>query len=506
MLLSSTVALLMVTGAYGSVGNGIGVCTDDAPQHSGYLTAGAGAEYFYYLAQSRSRTPESDPLVLWMTGGPGCSSVLALLIENGPCRVEGRSGSAYEMQRNPYSWNEVANVVWVDQPIGVGYSTPGKRVDGTEKEVAENMIIFLQAFYAKFPHFLDVPLFITGESYGGHYIPAVATRVLRQNGRGVGQLAGVAIGNGLVDPTVQFASKPDMAFTGGTGSSLKKGVVDAQSYAEMKKALPACEAGIRACQKSVPPHNGCLESYVSCVLSQVLPVQATGKNPYDLRRPCETIPNPADPVSGMCYNISLQTQFLNEPSVKARLGVPPSRRWTACNLTLVVPFIVSGDELMSYRKNVLELLRADVQVLVYAGDTDFMVDWVGCRNWVANLPWEHQKDWLSAPNEPFVLHNRSRGMKQSAYGLTFLQLYDSGHMVPMDQPEVALQMLADFIKNAPLRTTEVLLNGSSPHQDLSRPILPAVLFIALGACIAAKAFKVGRASARRDESAYHLLA
>lgn len=105
-----------ITGARARVGPG------NATQHTGYVTVRGteadGAHLFYWFEGSRNPTaPEKDPLVVWLTGGPGCSSVLALLVENGPFRVDPKT---LDLSLNPDSWTERANVLWIDQPVGTG--------------------------------------------------------------------------------------------------------------------------------------------------------------------------------------------------------------------------------------------------------------------------------------------------------------------------------------------------------------------------------------------------
>merc|ERR1712241_543099 len=97
--------------------------------------------YFFWLFESRSK-PETDPLVMWLTGGPGCSSQLALLAENGPCSVN-KQGT--DTIKNPFSWNSKANVMWVDQPAGTGFST-GVPTMHNQAQVGNAMYGFLQAF------------------------------------------------------------------------------------------------------------------------------------------------------------------------------------------------------------------------------------------------------------------------------------------------------------------------------------------------------------------------
>lgn len=490
--------------------DGRGFCKDDPPQYSGYLRAGpTEAEYFYYLASSRSATPESDPLVLWLTGGPGCSSVLALLMENGPCGVKGKAeDGTWEMKRNPYSWTEAANVLWVDQPVGVGYSSPTDHLVYTEAGVADRMLLFLQNFYKKYPHFHKVPLFITGESYGGHYVPSVAVKILHD--QSVGTLAGVAIGNGLVDPLVQWQTKPVMAYSGGAGmgGSLKQGVVNLTTYLQMNDAMPQCQSDIKECLAFRKPMD-CAMSMQQCGMTEIVPVQATGKNPYDLRIDCQTKPDPKNPASGLCYDTTKEFAFLNDNATKRKLGVPAERHWISCNTTSSMPFIFSGDEMVDYRRDARELLNAGVHVVIYAGDTDFMVDWLGCRAWLEQLPWPHRDEWLQAPFEPVSFNGEEIGRQQSAYGLTFIQVYNAGHLVPQDQPAVALAILRGMI-NQPF--TRTVGNFVMSFVEMTQPSFFNAATATLAAMSLALAFFVAvyprtRAGQKeRGASTYYLMA
>ena len=106
---------------------------------AGYLDVAVGVKYFFWMFESRSK-PSTDPLVLWLTGGPGCSSQLALLAENGSCNMA-KNGTGTE--KNPYSWTSNANVIWVDQPAATGFST-GLPLVHDEDGVASNMYNFMQ--------------------------------------------------------------------------------------------------------------------------------------------------------------------------------------------------------------------------------------------------------------------------------------------------------------------------------------------------------------------------
>ena len=119
------------------------ICDSSVKQHSGYLDVAIGTKYFFWMFESRSK-PSTDPLVLWLTGGPGCSSQLALLAENGPCNMA-KNGTGTE--KNPYSWTSNANVIWVDQPAATGFST-GLPLVHDEDGVAGNMYNFMQEGFA----------------------------------------------------------------------------------------------------------------------------------------------------------------------------------------------------------------------------------------------------------------------------------------------------------------------------------------------------------------------
>lgn len=112
-------------------------------QKSGLVSLGSGDDMFYWLFQSR-RSPSTDPLVMWLTGGPGCSSEMAVFYENGPFTIN----DDMSLTSNAYSWNDVSNVIFVDNPVGTGFSENAglSHLDKTEEEIAETMYRFLQGF------------------------------------------------------------------------------------------------------------------------------------------------------------------------------------------------------------------------------------------------------------------------------------------------------------------------------------------------------------------------
>ena len=158
-------------------------------------------DIFYWVFQSRN-VPSTDPLVLWLTGGPGCASEVALFFENGPYQFTSSTDST--IKSNPYSWNTSANLLYVDQPIGTGYSKGGRHDARNETEVAQDMAVMLKGFLEQNPEYEGRDFFITGESYAGHYVPAIAYELLTEATDVKLNLKGIAIGNGLTDPFAQY--------------------------------------------------------------------------------------------------------------------------------------------------------------------------------------------------------------------------------------------------------------------------------------------------------------
>lgn len=157
------------------------ICDPASKSISGYMDIqgskfdqnGENKHLFYWMFEKRGTQDLSAaeqakiPFVVWLTGGPGCSSTLALLTENGPCSV---NPDADGTTVNPYSWTEAAHVLWLDQPAGVGFSY-GDETDSNENMIAEDAYYFLQAFFQTYPEYVrkDPFLYIVGESYGGMY-------------------------------------------------------------------------------------------------------------------------------------------------------------------------------------------------------------------------------------------------------------------------------------------------------------------------------------------------
>ncbi|KAF4669874.1 hypothetical protein FOZ61_002777 [Perkinsus olseni] len=147
---------------------------------------------FYWLFESR-QAPDKSPLVIFFQGGPGASSMYSVTSGNGgPCIL---NDAGTDTTINKYSFNSFANVMYIDQPALVGFSEgtpPTNSIDA-----AKSTLVALEKFFSENPKY-NTEVFLVGQSYAGHYIPAMAQEMYAQKSKI--NLKGVAIGNGLVIP------------------------------------------------------------------------------------------------------------------------------------------------------------------------------------------------------------------------------------------------------------------------------------------------------------------
>lgn len=414
------------------------ICDSSVNQTTGYIKAASGPtapHYFFWLAESKS-DPANDPLLMWLSGGPGCSSQLALFAENGPCKVNADGNST---TLNPYSWNAKANVMWVDQPAGVGFTTGL----GTHNEagVASNMYTFLQGFYEKFPQYQKTPFYIFGESYAGHYVPAISHKIWENNKASEGihiPLTGIAIGNGLTNPEEQYKWYAEMGHSGGVpqGGHAPSVYGDAV-YNGMKALEPACTAAIKACA-ALPNPLTCLAASEGCNLVFQIPYRLTGKNPYDMRIKCEH--------GNLCYDFDAVGKYLNSAAVKQELGV--KNHWGSCNMGVNLLFQLAGDWMQPFHTMIPDMLHDGIDVLIYAGDVDYICNWLGNKAWTLGLDWEKKDEFNAAEDKEWQVDGKTAARLRTAGNFNFMQVYEAGHMVPMDKPAESLEMVNAFISKS----------------------------------------------------------
>eukprot|EP01084_Bolivina_argentea_P284338 487290_1 len=180
-------------------------CTDSPTncgfdQYSGYLLANNNREIHYWFIESEY-TPHNNPVFIWTNGGPGCSGMDGLLTEHGPWKTLNNGRIGY----NKYSWINEVNMLYLEQPYGVGFSCTniGQNVIGGDQNAADDMDAVIRDFINKFPMFKKNKFYLSSESWGGHYVPITTYTILQNNDNGVKpyiNFGGFLLGNPSTDP------------------------------------------------------------------------------------------------------------------------------------------------------------------------------------------------------------------------------------------------------------------------------------------------------------------
>jgi len=176
--------------------------------YSGYVNLTNSTKSLYYLLTESEQDWKTDPILIWLQGGPGCSSIQAWATENGPWILK-EGNTTFE--KNPNSWNKRANVLYIDNPAGVGFSSCGSNVTGCvfdDNTVGPDLLNFMEGWYKKFSEYRNHELYLSGESYGGIFVPYFAQTIDWYNGNNTHKpgaltkdipLKGFAVGNGITN-------------------------------------------------------------------------------------------------------------------------------------------------------------------------------------------------------------------------------------------------------------------------------------------------------------------
>lgn len=449
--------------------------------YSGYVEADdqkpTNRFWHYWFVESQSE-PAKDPLVLWLNGGPGCSSMLGLLTELGPFRVNADG----TVSMNKYAWNKRANVVFLESPAGVGFSYA---VDGSivadDDSTAKQNHLALKSFLRKFPQYKDSPLYLTGESYGGVYLPTLAALVDKDPEM---NLKGVAIGNGYLD-----AGKLSEALV---YFSYYHGLIGKSTWNQLSKYCCDGKPPARGQCKFVDPNGG--KECHDAVLAATDAIINSGVNPYNLYDQCYGSESARGPLRGSpaarhrehvekslvlsafnltrpvpslarkfrgvepdfsvkfelnekvaedppCTDDSVAVNWLNKPEVQRALHIPEGLPTfsTCANIqyTMIYPNKPGG--LAPQMRQLIKSERKPT-LLVYNGDVDLMCNFFGDEWFVDDLKREVLQDYTA-----WHTNNQVSGYVKYFDRITFMTVKGSGHMVPTDKPAEALHMFDMFL-------------------------------------------------------------
>jgi vitellogenic carboxypeptidase-like protein len=415
---------------------------------AGYASVNATAKnklFFWYVPAMNG--DKDAPLLIWLQGGPGGSSLFGMFAEMGPFQVE-YDGT---LKKRPVGWNEKYAMIFIDNPVGAGYSyteTEDGYCTDTKTQVSAQLYEMMQQFYAVFPEQLANKLFITGESYAGHYVPGLGHYILTQNNQlksGAAShsifssisgsipiqipLAGVAIGDGWIDPYSHLGAYPDMLFNLGLLDHNEKAVV--RDY--VTRSQLAIEAG---------DYYGAFTIWDEMINGDIYPYpnyyhNVTGSLDYD------NFMNTVEP-SDLGYYYSFVTTAATRRGIHAG-ATTYGGGGNQCEMHLLDDFMVSF-------KAEVEDLANNMKVLIYSGQLDVIIGAALTEAMMPLLNWSGSEQfrlakksvWRVTPEDTEVA-----GYAKQYDTLTQVVVRGAGHLVPYDQPERALDMLDKWILDVP---------------------------------------------------------
>ncbi|EJD46912.1 alpha/beta-hydrolase [Auricularia subglabra TFB-10046 SS5] len=426
-----------------------GICetTPGVYQASGYVDLSEDMSMWFWFFEARN-SPETAPLSIWLNGGPGSSSMIGLFQENGPCRINNDSQG---VSHNPYSWNEHSHMLYIDQPVGVGYSHGTLAVTGSWA-AAEAVYQMLQLFFADptFSKYKTDSFALWTESYGGHYGPAFSHYFQQQNalvesGEAEGlvkiNLKVLGIGNGLTDPLNQYPEYLNFAVNNSYLQTVNDTVV-----ARAKEALyneTGCLAQIQQCYDTNVAVT-CNKAMTYCN-NQVLSALAGSRYLYDIR------------TTSSAYPPSISA-FLRNETMMALIGA--ENYWEMSNIGVYSRFSQTGDWMKNFAPDLAVIVDSGVRTHIFAGDADFICNAFGVEATLDHLQSKFKDEYAAQEFSNWTVNGVHAGLYKNAGTLSYLRVAEAGHEVPaygkegLDVGQAALAFFRQVMLGEPISSTQ----------------------------------------------------
>lgn len=381
----------------------------------GLIQLSPTAEMFYWLFFAKQNA-DNKPLVILLVGGPGCALPSGIFMQSGPYYVKRNSDNSVYLQENPHTWTNFANVVYLDNPVGVGFSDANQEDYTTnEDQIAANLYKFLIGFLIKYPQFKNRALFIHGESYGGKFAVAFGKYIHQYSNPDI-RLEGVSIQNPLIDVERQFPTSSEFLRIHNLATEEVLDEIDAK--------MVDCVNLIR---------SGQFNSSTKSVCSGARGL-AYGSPPafnyYSVYTPC---------LTNSCYDFSAPAQFVDQQNIKEYLGVSHK---VAENCDFNVMGSLSADYVSSSIPHVEYLVNNDIRVINIIGKDDYLDNYLGQDAWMNDMNWCGIKQFS---NKRYRNYKNKAEYKRHK-NLSAIRILDAGHLTSAEKPEVVAEVFEKFIK------------------------------------------------------------
>ncbi|KAF0714053.1 Aste57867_4067 [Aphanomyces stellatus] len=459
---------------------GLESTTPMSPHYAGYINVDAtnDADIFYWLFEA-TESAATQPLVIWLQGGPGCSSLVGLFLECGPFRIVNES----TVTMNPFGWHKAANILFVDQPVGTGMSrVKYEAFPPSGKAVAAHFYTFLLGFLRRHPEYVDAatnetrPIYLFGESHAGRWIPQFHTHIAAANADHPAlhiRIDGVGIGNGWIHPPIQYDYS---AFAHGHGLiSLAQRHTLQHDYQQCLAAIDAGNLNARACFRNLDNVLGSVGGDTQRLNVFDMRAYVTEMSQYPPQKP-------------------LLRLLMNHAPFRASLPTMPSvadLAFDECNAQ--VYRTLQGEDGVSTLSDVGAMLAAGVRVLVYNGQWDMMCHALGTEALLLQADWPGADAYRRAARVTWRVPGMDppAGFAQSGGNLTFVVVRDAGHLVPYNAPAAALDMVTRFLKRQSFHDDAQMIapreasdDGRACNMTLTKGLSSAMWAVGVGVALA----------------------
>ncbi|KAF8392995.1 hypothetical protein HHK36_021236 [Tetracentron sinense] len=414
---------------------------------SGYVTVNEVSEraLFYWFMEAVHH-PSSKPLILWLNGGPGCSSIAYGEAEEiGPFHIKPDGKTLYP---NPYSWNKVANILFLDSPVGVGFSysnTSSDLLNNGDKRTTEDSLVFLLKWFERFPQYEGRDFYLIGESYAGHYVPQLAQAIVRYNRAKREKsinIKGYMVGNALTDDFNDHLGVFQFMWSAGLISDetykLLNAFCDFQSFIHTSKQ---CENILERASDEL----GNIDPYSIFTPSCTGNVSSSNRLLKRLLR-VGHVSEKYDPCTEKHSVV-----YFNRPEVQKALHVLAPTKWETCSEEINSNWKDSPSSVLDIYH---ELIHSGLRIWIFSGDTDAIIPVTSTRYDIDALKLPTVSPWRAWYDDGQV-----GGWTQQYEGLTFVTVRGAGHEVPLHKPKQALTLVKAFLSGNSMPTLQELRNS-----------------------------------------------
>ncbi|XP_041019111.1 serine carboxypeptidase-like 13 [Juglans microcarpa x Juglans regia] len=425
---------------------------------TGYVGVGDSnkSQLFYYFVESQ-RSPSEDPLMLWLTGGPGCSVLSAFFYESGPLAFTyaDYNGSMPSFHLNPYTWTQGLNIIYVDAPVGTGfsYSTTQEGYYIDDLESASQLYQFLRKWLIQHPQYLENILYIGGDSYSGIPLPIIVQEIYDGNMNGTEptlNLRGYVLGNPKTDSFIDDNSRIPFSHRLTLISDvLYKSAKESCNgdFVNVNDSNVACVSDIQAIDELLLQINTMQVLEPNCQVASPKSSKDYLSRRYIEENLDESLLSATSPAY-WCrdYNYVLSAVWANNKSVREALNIRNGTTgvWKRCNSSLAYTKTVTSS--VDYHRN---LSNTNLRALIYSGDHDLSVTHIGTQNWIRYLNLTISEVWRAWYVDGQVAGYTEKFLNDD-YNLIYATVKGAGHVAPEYKAKECYAMLDRWLAYYPL--------------------------------------------------------